>query len=161
MKLLRLVDARPAEGEEVIGADSKARRARLAQIEGKGIVDMVAAFCRLDDGEGDIVGGNTPPVDQPLMMGNVDAPDRIPAAVRRKRAEVEKAARHDEACEDQSCRAREDNPFLQKRAPSLPTLLQQPALLARPVALLFGLALVVQFLAAPDSEQAAWRGPDR
>ena len=105
----------------MIGADRKAGRAGLAQIGGEGIVDMVAAFGRLDDGEGDIVGGNTPPVDLALMMGDVDAPDRILVAVRRECPEIEKAARRDEARQDQAGRAPEDNPVLQKqRLPAYP-----------------------------------------
>ena len=77
-----LVGARPAEGEEVIGADRQAGRASLAQIGREQGVDMGAAFGRLDDGESDIIGRHARPVDLSLMVGDVDAPDREFRAVR-------------------------------------------------------------------------------
>ena len=66
---------------------------------------MVAALGRLDDGEGDIVGGDSPPVDLALMMRDVDAPDRILPRSGENVLEIEKAACHDEARKDQTGRA--------------------------------------------------------
>jgi hypothetical protein len=74
---------------------------------------MVAALGRLDDGEGDIVGGDALPVDLALMMGNVDAPDRIALAIRGEGLEIEKAACSDEAGKDQTGRTPKDDPVLQ------------------------------------------------
>ena len=59
----------------------------------KDFVDEIAALCRLDDGEGDIVVGNARPVDLPLMMGDVDAAQRIYISVWREAHEVEIASR--------------------------------------------------------------------
>jgi len=50
-EILRLVGSWPAEGEEMVGADSDASRTGLEQIAGKSAIDMIAPLGRLDDGE--------------------------------------------------------------------------------------------------------------
>ena len=91
-EILRLFGARPAEGEEMICADRESGFLRRGDISSERFVDPVTALGRLDDGEGNIVGRDPPPVDQALMVGNIDAADWIGVSVGRKAHEVHVAA---------------------------------------------------------------------
>ena len=81
-EIVRLSPARSAEDEVVIGADPDAGPLGFPPVTCKSDVTVRDAFRRLDIREGDIIASHGGPVDGPLVVGNVDPPQRIGAAIR-------------------------------------------------------------------------------
>lgn len=72
-EIRRLVRARPAEGEEMIGAALDAGVARGEPVRGEAAVPVVAALGRLDVSEADALHRQLAPVDAALVMGDAQS----------------------------------------------------------------------------------------
>ena len=74
-ELGRLLGARAAEAEEVVGPTGHARPGGVGPMVAEGRIGSVAAFGRLDEVGAHAVGAGPPPVDVLLVAGHVDAVD--------------------------------------------------------------------------------------
>ena len=77
----RLVRALPEKGEVMVGADRQAEPVGFGNVLPELTIAMIPSLRRLEIGEGDIVAGDGRPVDDALVMRDVDAAHRKARAV--------------------------------------------------------------------------------